>query len=213
DAMMALSHEQWNKEMKGENYDQAWAMVQFLAHADNGKYQKPFTQFMIALSRGKQWKLAWQESFGSAEGFEKQWEAWWTSQPTNPTPVVYSEAAVRMLANYAARAASQKQYFTTIDELVAAIKDKSAKSAPADALPPGLATDCVSLTTAVQKMGVKLEFEFPPKGATTVPLAVTGKLDDGRTIRATTPTRGPRVGQIQVGTVAPKAPPTTRKAK
>lgn len=211
DQMMDFSHADWNREMKGENYDQAWAMVQFLAHADNGRYQRAFTQFMILLSKNHPWKKAWNDTFGSAEGFEKQWEAWWTSLPANPTPMVYTEANVRMLANYTARAASQKQYFATVDELVAALKGKTLKSAPADALPPGLAEDCLSLTEGVKKMGVTLSFEFPAKGATTVPLAVVAKLADGTTIRATTPTRGPRAGQIQVSTQVPKTP-TTKKA-
>ena len=37
---------------KLENYDQAWTMVQFLAHAENGKYQGAFVKFMRAIATG-----------------------------------------------------------------------------------------------------------------------------------------------------------------
>lgn len=211
DGMMRLSHEKWNAEMKSENYDQAWAMVQFLAHADDGKYQKAFSTFMISLSRRQPWARAWDEAFGSAEGFEQRWNKWWNEQQGNCTPDVYAEAATRMLANYAARSISQKQAVSDVDALLKTIDDGTIKSAPGDVLPPGLAKDCVSLTAAVRKIGGSFALEFAAKGATTVPLAVTCTMPDGKIIRATTPTRGPRAVVPVVTTKVPKQA-TTRKS-
>src|SRR5262249_6657014 len=61
--MMLLPHSEWNKKLKMENYDQAWSMVQFLAHGENGKYQRAFGGFMRSLSTGHQWQQAWQANF------------------------------------------------------------------------------------------------------------------------------------------------------
>ena len=40
DDLMSLSHADWNANITIPNYDQAWSMVHFLAHGDNGKYQR-----------------------------------------------------------------------------------------------------------------------------------------------------------------------------
>ena len=79
--MMLLAHKDWNDEMSLTNYDQAWSMVQFLAHGENGKYQGAFVNFMRAIGRGQQWTPAWIASFGSAEGFEEKWQAYWRDLP------------------------------------------------------------------------------------------------------------------------------------
>ena len=83
--MMLLAHKDWNEELSIVNYDQAWSMVQFLAHGDNGKYQAAFVSFMRAIGRGQQWDKAWLTSFGSAEGFEQRWQAYWNALPEDPT--------------------------------------------------------------------------------------------------------------------------------
>ena len=41
------------RELDPKNYDQAWSMVQFLAHGDGGKYQPAFIEFMNAIGSGK----------------------------------------------------------------------------------------------------------------------------------------------------------------
>ena len=210
DDMLALPYEQWNGNLKGENYDQAWSMVHFLAHADGGRYQPLFNEFIRKLSQRRPWKMAWNETFGTTSGFEQQWQTWWQTQPDIPTPAVYAEAAARIMAGFAARAASQRQAFASVDDLLAAIKKREVKSAPGDAWPVSLNDDCVALTAGLAKADIVFAMEFPKKGQTQWPLAVTATLKDGRVIRATTQTRGPRAVPV---TVTTKAPPTTRKAK
>src|SRR5690606_18973637 len=75
--MMLITHEQWNQQLNLANYDQAWAMVHFLAHAEDGKYQQPFVQFMRGVSQGMDWRAAWMGTFGDPEGFEQKWRAYW----------------------------------------------------------------------------------------------------------------------------------------
>ena len=211
DELMKMSHAEWNRQMSEENYDQAWAMVQFLAHGDGGKYQPAFTRFMISLSHRRPWQAAWDDAFGSTEGFEKAWLDWWQKQPLDATPEVYAQAATRMLAAYAARAAGQKQTFADVDALIAAVKDHSAKCLPVDALPPGLAVDCVGLAGAVQKIGCTFAFELPAKGVVKTPMAITCTLPDKTVIRVTTPTQGVHPGQPQWTVKAPKTATTRKK--
>ncbi len=210
DDMLALPYAEWNGNLKVQNYDQAWSMVQFLAHADNGRYQPVFNDYIRKLSQRRPPKMAWDETFGSTDGFERQWQTWWQTLGDSPTPAVYAEAAVRLLGGFAARATSQKQAFATTDDLLAAIKKREIKTFPADAWPTSLNDDCVGLVTGLTKGGVTFALEFAKKGQPQWPLAVTATLKDGRVIRATVQTRGPRAAPV---TVTTKLPPTTRKAK
>ena len=59
----------------GLQYDQAWAMVHFLAFAGNQRYRAPFTQFIYYISRGREPYRAWEQTFGmDFEGFEDRWK-------------------------------------------------------------------------------------------------------------------------------------------
>ena len=144
-SMMLLSHEQWNREMNGLNYDMAWTMAHFLAHGESGKYQAAFSQFVKDLGRGRTWDRAWVDNFGSAEGFEKRWADWWLAQEPLATKDLYVKAFVSTVASYVGRAAQQKQTFDTLEEFAKAAKEKSIKLPPNDWLPPTLATSMLEL--------------------------------------------------------------------
>ena len=62
-AMMRLSHATWNSEMNIANYDQAWSMVHFLAHGDDGRYQEAFEKYMRLVSVGRPSEDAWNATF------------------------------------------------------------------------------------------------------------------------------------------------------
>ena len=56
--MMLLGHRDWNAELDLANYDQAWSMAHFLAHGDDGRYQKAFGQLMVRISKGTlDWRI------------------------------------------------------------------------------------------------------------------------------------------------------------
>src|SRR5687768_1378550 len=59
--MMSMPLSEWNDELTLVNYDQAWAMVQFLAHGEDGRYQKAFSAFLGMLGKGQSWQNAWQK--------------------------------------------------------------------------------------------------------------------------------------------------------
>lgn len=147
--MMLLEHGQWNADLTIRNYDQAWSMVHFLAHGDNGKYQQPFVGFMKAIAHGRQWPLAWQQNLGDASGFEKHWSEWWLAQDKDPSANLYVQAMAATLNSYLARAISQKQTFDSFDSFVAAAKAHELKANREDWLPPSL------LDQVVQGLGTR----------------------------------------------------------
>lgn len=157
--MMEMSHEEWNaafsargEDGPGSNYDTAWAMVHFMAHAENGKYQTAFSGFLIQMGSGKSWEKAWATNFGSAAGFEEKWKKYWLDMPENPTVDLYAKAVVSTLTSFLGRAASQKQTFESFEQLVGT-EAKDMKAAAADWLPPSLFNEMKGLVEPLKKQG------------------------------------------------------------
>ncbi len=138
-AMMNLSHQAWNHKLLAENYDQAWAMIHFLAFGEDGKYQKPFIRLMNLISDGKPYLDAWREVFGNDDAaFQKRFEKWWLELPKDPTRVSYDRAIVLTLTSFLARANAQKQTFDNLDDFIHTAKTGQLKCADDDYLPPSL---------------------------------------------------------------------------
>ncbi len=81
--MRRMSAEEWLRRVArgGEEgtrlYDQAWAMVHFLAYAEGGKYQRPFYDCLALLAAGRDPDAAWAETFGTNDrGFQAWWKAY-----------------------------------------------------------------------------------------------------------------------------------------
>jgi hypothetical protein len=137
--MMTTSHAVWNVGLNIVNYDQAWSMVYFLAHAENGRYQRAFLQFIADVSRGMRWEHAWKKNFGTGtRTFEEKWRRYWTDMPAHPTADRYAEATVATLTSFYARAFSQRQIFGTFEEFHQAAGAGQLKCHPDDWLPSNL---------------------------------------------------------------------------
>lgn len=215
DQMMRLTTEQWNAELDSVNYDMAWAMVTFLAHGDEGKYQQAFGKFMIALNRGRPAELAWRETFGSSQGFDQRFRQWWTDPRRTASVEVYAQAATQMLTSYLARSDSQKQGFTALEPFLSAIENGQIRWNRSDPLPVSLAQDCVELTRALMKNGArftigKIPSEKNPRQ--TVP-GVQCVLNDGTRITGTYTLRGQRVGSVRSEVTPPKTVPGSSSDK
>lgn len=191
--MMDLEHGQWNSQMSIENYDQAWSMVQFLAHADKGKYQRPFVGFMQDIAHNEQWPKAWEDNFGSAEGFEAKWKKYWIELAPNATEDLFAKAAVQTLAGVLGRAASQHQFFQSIAQLDQAIESNSAKFNREDWLPPSVIEQAQNLRNQLEKTGAK--FTLAPAAAGRLATIVC-QLKNGRKITGRYTTKGPRIGTV-----------------
>jgi hypothetical protein len=162
--MMLLGHGDWNAEMTIRNYDQAWSMVQFLAHAENGRYQGAFVQFMREIGKGQQWDKAWLANFGSAEGFEEKWKAYWLSLSGSPTRELYAKALVQTITGVLARATAQQQKFKTFDELLDAVEKKTNKVDQRDWLPPTLVSDVFEAARKARTNGYGFDVVNPLGG-------------------------------------------------
>ncbi len=142
--MMKMSQGSWNAKLSLVHYDQAWSMIYFLAHAQNGKYQRHLNRFIRDVSRGDQPMNAWHKNFGKGtRAFEKQWRDYWASMPANPTSDKYAEAAVAKVTSFYARSFAQRQVFKRFDEFVAAAKAGRLKQHEDDWLPPMLLNEAL----------------------------------------------------------------------
>jgi hypothetical protein len=168
--IMLLAHADWNADLSMGNYDQAWSMVQFLAHAENGKYQGAFVNFMRAVSKGQQWEQAWLASFGSAEGFEKKWEDYWINLQPDVTASLFMRANVLTMTSALARATAMRQKFADFDALLTAAKSDSLQRSANDWLPPKLITGAFTDATALRKRGIT--YELVPQAGNKLPTIV-----------------------------------------
>ena len=201
--MMQLSHEQWNAELDLSNYDQAWAMVQFLAHAEDGKYQRAFASFMAQIGKGKPWTNAWRDSFGDSRGFEERFRAWWMALPDEPTPEVFLRATVATWTSLLARAASQKQTFESFDALRQSASNGELKCHRDDWVPDSLREQALRWAKRLDERQLRLELAPAARGS--LPTVVC-TMPDGSKLVGTFTLKGQRVGEVEVKTGKPAKP-------
>lgn len=109
---MSMTDDQWSDNLKVTNYDQAWSMVHFLANADNGRYQKPFLQYMAAISKGVRNDQAWETAFGKDNAaFQTRYAQYWLSLPDRPTEMGFVKVIVQTETSFLARAFILRQNF------------------------------------------------------------------------------------------------------
>ena len=127
---LAIESRQWLDEMgtrrSSVNYDQAWAMCHFLAHADDGKYQKAFGKFIKLVGRGAMGNRAFASIFGrDLDAFYKQFAGWWLEQDGSETEPLRTEAVVATLASFLARARVASKTYDDAAAFLAACRDRS----------------------------------------------------------------------------------------
>lgn len=172
--MMLLAHRDWNQQLAMENYDQAWSMVQFLAHAEDGRYASAFVSFMRAIGKGVQWQKAWQDAFGSAEGFEQRWRNYWSKLPANPTVDLYARAVLETLTSVLARSAAAGRQFETFDAFADSVKSGKVHLDGVAWLPPDLVNDAFNTAGRMSAGGYTLEL-VPAAGNKPAALVLTLK--------------------------------------
>jgi uncharacterized protein DUF1570 len=184
--LMTLTHDQWNRKLVQENYDQAWSIVYYLVHAEDGKHQTAFVNYITAIGKGSQPTKAWrQANLPDPKTLEKQWMSWWLNQPPDPTADQYTEAYAQTFASYLARAAVQHQGFNSFDQFAKAARSAKVRTAtvrngiPADSwLPPRLLIDDFE---AAAKSNVRWTLLNAPNGGR----GVSADCPDGAKVTAT----------------------------
>lgn len=197
DRIMNLSHEEWNQKLTTANYDEGWSMVQFLAHGENGKYQRAFVNFVGELNNTKDPQSAWADCFGSGDGFEQQWKAYWTGLPDAPSLDLYAQAEVQTYTSFLARATAMKQTFATFADFQTAAKQKKLQMNPNDWLPDSLLQAAMERQKDFDKLGCTFAIETV-KGDRNP--HVTCKLPGGQIITSKFIIRGDHVASVTATT-------------
>ncbi len=123
--IFSMNSAEWKND-KNHNEIQAWSMVYFLLHAENGRHKESFDKFMKAMVDKKLPLASFRECFGRDLGsFQKTYEQWWTSLPDNPTVEKENEAAVRILTNFLALAEYREKTFIDMTDFATQIKTAS----------------------------------------------------------------------------------------
>lgn len=191
--MMQLSQDAWNSKLTGANYDQAWSMVHFLAHGENGKYQQPFVGFMQALGRGIPLNTAWRKTFGDVNGFEDHWRDYWLGLDPDPTADLYAQATTATLTSFYARAVEQRQHFSSFDEFLQQAQDGKIKTGESedDWLPPDLLAHAVESVNKLKATGT-----LHPEGLHGPQLTLT--LSSGMNLVGTAQVRYGHISKVSV---------------
>ena len=145
DTMMTMTYSEWNSSLNVVNYDEAWAMVYFLAHADNGRYSSAFNKFIQDVSRGMKYEHAWKKSFGTGtREFEAKWKKYWLEMSAEASAPEYAKATAATLTSFLARAVSQKQTFDTFEAFQAAAQAGRIQQNSKDWLPLALLEEALA---------------------------------------------------------------------
>jgi len=118
--MLAMTNEAWTAAVTGKatqtslQYAEAWSMVHFLEHGDDGKYRTPFVQYLYFLARGTH-QDAWRRTFGpNLAGFEARWRA--HIQDLKPATVLPCRQKMDLLARWILQFyAKHPEYFKDIE--------------------------------------------------------------------------------------------------
>lgn len=108
--LLKMNDEAWKEQMTNLNYDQAWSLIHFLIHGQDGRYRKAFGDFLTDVGRGRPWEAAFVRQFGGdTKALQERHDRWWLSQEMNPTPQVYATAVVQTLTSFLGRAVAKGQ--------------------------------------------------------------------------------------------------------
>ena len=116
DKMLAMAAADWRKNVQGARYDQAWSMVYFLIHGDQGRYRGALGGFIEDVAASRPGRQAFEQRFGkNYAGFRGKWEAYWLGQGPSPTKDLYTQSVVATLTSFLARAHLQGLRFESVE--------------------------------------------------------------------------------------------------
>ena len=178
----------WHEDMKvgnraRRNYRQAWSLVYFLLHAEDGRYRAAFTTVMQQAGAGRPWSKAWEAHIPlTADELEEQWRTYWLELDLAETKTATIEAKTHIFLNYLALATRNGQRFRSAQDFFSKAQARAIAMTDDDWLPPELIKDEIAEATRLgrwrlkmSRRGVELSCK-PNRGR-----AVTGEfaIDDG----------------------------------
>ena len=138
--MAELTIPQWNTRLQKRDYDQAWSMVHYLVHAENGKHQKDFAKFVNDIVAGRPRSFAFINRFGEFGYFKRKYTEWWLALKDNPTAEKYDLATMQTLISFLARATAEGQSFKDFNAFATAAREGKLRHAKNQWLPQSLLT-------------------------------------------------------------------------
>jgi len=206
-AMLKMEQRTWNAGLSVRNYDQAWSMVHFLVHAEDGKYRKALSRWISDIARRKPWANSFIARFGrNTKAFQQRYAAWWNALPADPTAEKRVQVVVQTLTSYLGRATSQGQQFKDAGAFFAAARAGELKAARRQWLPKTLLDK--ALSRAEKLDGWSLDLTDPKR-----PKLVLARPDGARLTGAFGVVAG-RVANVKVDLVKPvEKEPTTQAAQ
>lgn len=137
--LLAVSRERWRGSAGVAGYDQAWSLVHFLLHGENGKDQPRLAEFVRTRS------LA---ALGPIEQLQQQWQRYWLALPANPTADRFARVVAETLDAFRARAAAGGQSFDSFARFRAAGEAGQIRMPPTLWLPPTMLTEALDAADA-----------------------------------------------------------------
>lgn len=121
--MLSMTHEDWNNRVAADDrrsdlqYDQAWAMVHFLVHAERGKYSQAFERYIRLIGDGVASEQAFAKAFETANpaAFEQAWTRFILQ--VEPDPVSSAVERLGFLAEGLKALHQRRERPGTIEEL------------------------------------------------------------------------------------------------
>lgn len=134
---VAMTRAEWNERIEMRNYDQAWSLVHFLAHAEEGRWRGAFEAYMKEVGGGGDARKAYAKNLGGIADLEEKWRAWWLGLPDHPTSDLYDRATVEILTSFLGRAWAAGERFDSFEAFVRTRPDEL-KQPAGQWLPPTL---------------------------------------------------------------------------
>jgi hypothetical protein len=149
--MMAMDLREWNRNIDIRNYMQAWSMVHFFVHGQDGKYRKAYDKFLSDMDKGKQWRASFAKRFGvGMKTLEDEYQQWWKSLPANCSDKDI-EATVATLTAFLGRAHVEGQAFETAEAFFTTARAGELKYPKKQWLPPRLLAEALAPSTLFNK--------------------------------------------------------------
>jgi hypothetical protein len=166
--LIGTSHEAWNQNINQRNYDLAWSLVHFLAHAEDGAYQQSLEKFVKASAGNEAGLKMFERTVGPAETVEKQWRQFWLDYPDEQVKRTYGQVAVQTLCSYGARANLAGVKITSVDQFNQIVAAGNFRQPPGDTLATEPLEECLAYAP---KLG-QWQFDFTGRAGFNVQLRV-----------------------------------------
>jgi hypothetical protein len=185
--LIEMPHARWNAQLRQENYDMAWSLVQFLAHGDGGKYQDDMVRYVQEARTERMAARAFEEIFGDEKAVQERWRAYWLNYHDDEGKRALAVAAMEAVCSYVARANLSRQPIKSMPQLELLASKDELRQPRNDTLPITLLSEYLQWAP---KLGV---WEFSPKLGSGVELV----MDGGVKVKGRYVVRSGRVDQVE----------------